>query len=495
MMRTTTKAGVNQIRLSLQPAPHYMWAIALIVGPLLAIAIAAGGAARLAAGTGICLVLVAGLSSASRVVRDGVFSLEVPALLLVLSTLVFRVRDADTLAANPLDSAGAVRVALVGLAFLLGAHALLLSERKADAPRQLTSRPFRIYLAYMAVVVIGAVLSTRPTLTSYRAFELLTGALVIAGALQVIGRFALKRLVSLLYWSVVGLILTVWAGVLIAPSLALSPVGERFSFGAPIPWRIVGVVPVMSANFVGTLGVLLFLWSLAYWLREDRMGVGPRPSIAGSLMFLGLVTLLAAQYRTGYAAALAGVGVLLLLRKRTGIAVLLLTVALTAGVSGVVSGSDVEGFVLRGQSAEVATGLTGRTIWWEEALEVFRESPLIGGGLLTASRFEVLAELGATTTSTIHSTWIEALVGTGLVGASLILAAFLITFRRSWAEARSPIGSVIPALLMTIVLVRSLTANTFESFGLEALLFMTVCIWMTDDAEARRPTRGTIHAA
>ena len=494
-MRGATRARASQIGFGLQPAPHHLWTIALIAGPLLAIALAAGGAARLVAGGAILLALVAGLSSASRAIRDGVFSVEVPLVLLVLSTLVFRVRDAETLASNPLDSAGAVRVAFVGLALLLGAHALLLSERGADAVRRLTSRPFRIYLAYIAVVVIGALLSSRPTLTSYRAFELLTGAVVIAGALQVVGRLAVRRLVSLLYWSVVGLILTVWAGVLIAPSLALSPVGERFSFGAPIPWRIVGVMPVMSANFVGTLGVLLFLWSLAYWLREDRMGVGPRPSIAGSLTLLGLMTLLAAQYRTGYAAALAGVGVLLLLRKRTGIAVLLLTVALTAGVSGAVSGSDVEGFVLRGQSAEVATGLTGRTIWWEEALEVFRESPLIGGGLLTASRFEVLAELGATTTSTIHSTWIEVLVGTGLVGASLILAAFLITFRRSWAEARSPAGSVIPALLMTILLVRSLTANTFESFGFEALLFMTVCVWLSDDRVARRPTRETIRAA
>lgn len=495
MMRGATGARASQIGFGLQPAPHHLWTIALIVaGPLLAIALAAGGAARLVAGGAISLALVAGLSSASRTVRDGVFSLEVPVVLLVLSTLVFRVRDAETLASNPLDSAGAVRVALVGLAFLLGTRALLLSERRADAPRRLTSRPFRIYLAYIAVVVIGAVFSSRPTLTSYRAFELLTGAVVIAGALQVVGRLAVKRLISLLYWSVVGLILTVWAGVLIAPTLALSPVGERFSFGAPLPWRIVGVMPVMSANFVGTLGVLLFLWSLAYVLREDRMGVGPRFSIAGSLTFLGLATLLAAQYRTGYAAALAGVGVLLLLRKRTGIAVLLLTIALTAGVSGVVNGSDVEGFVLRGQSAEVATGLTGRTIWWEEAIVVFRESPLIGGGLLTASRFEVLAELGATTTSTIHSTWVEALVGTGLVGASLVLAAFLVTFRRSWAEARSPVGSVIPALLMTILLVRSLTANTFESFGLEALLFMIICVWMTDD-RAKRPMREGIHAA
>jgi O-antigen ligase len=495
MMGAATRAGPDQIRFGLRPAPHHLWVIALIVGPLLAIALAAGGVARLVAGGGIVLVLVAGLSSASRVVRPGVFSLEVPVVLLILSTLVFRVRDADTLAANPLDSAGAVRIALVGLAFLLGARALLLTERGNDAPRKLTSRPFRIYLAYIAVVAIGALLSSRPTLTSYRVFELLTGALVIAGALKVVGRLALKRLVSLLYWSIVGLILTVWAGVLIAPSLALSPVGERFSFGAPIPWRIVGVMPVMSANFAGTLGVLLFLWSLAYWLREDRLEVGPRLSVAGCLAFLGLVTLLAAQYRTGYAAALAGVGVLLLLRKRTGIAVLLLTIALAAGVSGIVSGSDVEGFVLRGQSAEVATGLTGRTIWWEKALEVFRESPLIGGGLLTASRFEVLAELGATTTATIHGTWIEALVGTGLVGASLILAAFLITFRRSWAEARSPIGSLIPALLIMVVLVRSLTANTFESFGFEALLFMSVCVWMTDDRVARRAAGESIHAA
>ena len=68
-----------------------------------------------------------------RRVRPGFIAVEVPVLLLLLSTLVFRGRSADELAYNPLDPAAQFRVLCVALALMLGALALI--SRPYAAPR------------------------------------------------------------------------------------------------------------------------------------------------------------------------------------------------------------------------------------------------------------------------------------------------------------------------------------------------------------------------
>ena len=96
---------------------------------------------------------------------------------------------------------------------------------------------------------------------------------------------------------------------------------------------------------------------------------------------------------------------------------------------------EVEPYALRGQTPEEARELSSRLDYWSAALPVWRESPLIGKGLLTGTRFEVLAPLGLTFTSGIHSTWVEALVGTGVIGLALVSLSFLITFKRAFVLA------------------------------------------------------------
>ena len=449
-----------------------------------AIAVGAGGLWRSLALGGAALGLGASLGSvvvSRRALRSALF-VELPVLLLLASSLVWRVRTTDDIAADPLDAAGQIRVGFVGLAGLLALIALVWpapeQERVGRAPL-----PFRLYAAYVLVVFAGAPLSVEPLLTAYRGVELATAVLVLLAARQRVGLEAIPRIGATLYWFMVGLVAVVWAEVILVPSLAVQPLLNQ---AAPVPWNIQGVYPSIASNGVGTLGVTLAIWSLAR--ARDRTGQGLRPAVAYLLAAVGVVTLLASQYRTGYGALVVGVGVLLALRNRR-----LLVLGILLGAAGWLAflGPSVVKealpFLLRGQTTAEARGLTSRVEWWEASIPVWKKSPLVGRGLLTGTRFEVLARLGLRDTGGIHNTWIEVLVGTGLVGLALLAAAAAVSLRRALTLALDHRGSILPLLLLLVMLVRSVTGNTFESFqGLETMTFLWLALSLGDGGRAWR---------
>ncbi|HEX2159030.1 MAG TPA: O-antigen ligase family protein [Actinomycetes bacterium] len=450
-----------------------------------AIAVAAGGLWRMLALGGAALGLGASLSSvvvAKRVLRAVLF-VEVPVLLLLASSLVWRVRTTDDIAADPLDAAGQIRVGCVGLAGLLALTALVWPSR-TEARVGRVALPFRLYGAYVLVVFAGAPLSVQPLLTAYRGVELATAVLVLLAARQSVGLEAIGRIGTTLFWFLVALVGSVWAGVLVFPGLAVQPLLNE---AAPIPWNVQGVYPSIASNGVGTLGVTLTIWSLAR-ARPGGGGRPLRPALAYALAAVGVVTLGASQYRTGYGALAIGVAVLLALRNRRMLLVaVLLGSAIWMAFLGPQLVEQAAPFLLRGQTAEEARGLTSRVEWWEASIPVWEKSPLVGRGLLTGTRFEVLARLGLRDTGGIHSTWVEVLVGTGLIGLGLLLASAAVSLRRALTLALTPGGAVLPLLLLTVMLVRSVTGNTFESFqGLETVTFMWLALSLGDGGRAWR---------
>lgn len=408
--------------------------------------------------------------------RPDFSAVELPALLILLSEVVLRQRDADALASNPLDPAGLYRVACLGLALVLGT--LALTSPSGIDEEAITTRPFRTYSLYVAVVFIGAPLSVNWPLTAFRGVELLIGLLVVTGAYRRAGQESMTRLLSLLYGFTVVSVSTIWLGALIAPGSAFADVDS------PFPVQLHGVFPVISANGTGLLGAILGLWSLAKLLSPQDSGGAKRRSLF-FLTGLGFVTLALAQYRTGYLAAAAGLVVLLALRAKAA-AFWLILVALIGAI--VWSGTILDiatPIWQRGENLEVLSKLSGRFTFWQRALSVWETSPLFGRGLLTASRFEVLAEIGATRTSTIHGTWVEALVGTGLIGLTLLAASFLITLFRAFKEALRQGGLVVPLILLTILAVRSITGTTFETGGSGSLELITIALLLRDRSTMR----------
>jgi O-antigen ligase len=403
--------------------------------------------------------------------------IEIPTLLLLFSGIVLRQRDAESLASNPLDTAGLFRVVFVGAALVIGI--LTLTERslhRADAGR-VTSRPFRLYALYVLVVFIGAPLSVNLPLTAYRGVELLAGVVVVAGAFRVAGREGAVRIERAIFCWLVVMLLSVWVGAVLFPSLVISRLS---TIESPIPWQIQGVYPVISSNGVGTFGVLVGIWSVGALVSPREPKPIPRKWLKWTAV-LGFATLAMAQYRTGYVAAVLAVIVLLFVRANVGaLAWLLLGGAIVAVIFGTVIIETVAPVALRGETISQASDLNSRTFWWSASIPVWEQSPLFGRGLLTGTRFEVLAQLGRTTTSTIHSMWIEALVGTGVVGVALIASSGVITLGRGIRSALRD-ERLVPALIMVVLFVRSLTGSSFEEFGSTAILFMALAIGMRDE--------------
>jgi len=413
-------------------------------------------------------------------VRERFLSVEAPVYLLLATGLVFRKREAEALAGNPLDTAGLFRVACVGLALLLAGLALT-SNARANTDR-VTTRPFRLYSLYVLVVFIGAPLSVNAPLTAYRGVELTAAVLVVAAAYRVAGSWSVQRMETVLYWWTVALAAVAWAGVVAFPGQALTRINS------PLPWQLHSVLPAISANGVGTLGVMLCVWSLGFLVRP-RHWIPARPAVLRALAILGFVSLLFAQYRTGYVAAAVAVFVLLAFRGRFAGAWVVLAVAVLLLLWGTVAFRQAEPTLLRGQTVQRAQELSGRIDWWKEAIPVWKESPLVGRGLLTATRFEVLARIGRTLTSTIHSTWVEALVGTGLIGIGFLGLFFLILLRRALKVALRRDGRIVPLLLLAILLIRSITGSTFEASGAGALLPLVLAMHFRDGAPFRHPAR------
>jgi O-antigen ligase len=469
------------------PRLHPAVAAGCLGALLIGAASAAGGAAGLAAALVALVVLAAGLLPMLRrptFVRTGWPAVEAPVLLLLLSTLVFRIRDLSSIESSPLDSAGLFRVGCEALAVGLAGVALLTTARPSGRP--LRSRPVRLYAGYALTVLLGAVgTSSDPLLTGFYGAEVVAVLLVMHAAVRTAGGEALRRIEALIYWFQVALMASVWVGVAAFPAQAVHHVAS------PLPWQVLGVYPVFAANAVGTLGASMAIWSLARLLTPAAEG-GPNRLVSGCVALVGFATLVAAQYRTGYVGFAVALVLLLLLRGRRTLA----TAAVAAGIVIVALGpsvGDAQPFLLRGDTPQQAEQLNSRLEWWTLAVPVWRRSPVIGGGLLTATRVEILDPLGRGDTSTIHSTWVEVLVGTGLVGLAFLGSAFLVLMWRSLREALSAGGRVVPFLVMTVIAVRSFTGTTFEASGRSAILFLAFAFALGDrrwDRWAAGPVRA-----
>jgi O-antigen ligase len=435
--------------------------LALVVG--VSVSLGVHGLAVAVAGAAVATAVVLRIRVPS---RPGTLAVEVPVVLLGLSSLVFRMRDTTSLSTNPLDAAGLFRLACIGGAALLCVMALLQSDIRGGLASLRAARPLWLYAAYIVVICLGITRSVYPLLTAFHAVNIVVSLLVVLTAYLTMADRGLDRLEKTIFWFIVVHVATAWLGVVVFPSEALRA-------ASPFPFRIEGVMPALASDRLGEYGCVLFFWAYASrkGLLRDRVVASNR--IAFGLECFGIASLLAAQYRTGYIAV--GVGVLVLLALH-GRAVLASAIALCGFIVvrfGQTLFAPLFAFVLRGQGTNVASSLSGRTNLWAAAIPIWKQSPIIGGGIETASRFLVLDSLGRGYTGSVHGSWIEALVGTGLVGITLLAATVVLCLYRGYLLAARG-GRLAPILVLTVLAVRSITGSSFETFGMESMLFLAM---------------------
>ncbi|MDH4116423.1 MAG: O-antigen ligase family protein [Acidimicrobiia bacterium] len=202
--------------------------------------------------------------------------------------------------------------------------------------------------------------------------------------------------------------------------------------------------PLGSANDTSSTGGTMVAIAAAAWLSKTKDN---RSYIWPLMAAVGLVAVALSSGRQGVAIMVAAVALAVWATNRQGF-YLMLVPALTAAV--LFAGSAILEILLRDQVAGSVRTLTGRTKFWEAAIDAFAAQPLTGYGF-GSSRFAVLANIDSDRFTHLHNGYLESLVGVGLLG--FIPFMVMVVVAAAWAircfrtGRHVALAVIVPALL------------------------------------------------
>jgi len=305
--------------------------------------------------------------------------------------------------------------------------------------------------------------------TLYKATETLTDVILVASILaschnlnEFIEFFAIAIGVFLL------LEIAVWLGMLLAPQLALKP--GKSLFGR----QLRGVLPVLNPNKVGFVSAVLVLAApfgfLLTRLRKERI-------FYMTVLLASLPVFILAQSRTSLAGVFFAVLVFLILNKQIKWIVVMCVVT---GLLLVCSefGTIMVDYLRKGENPEMIGTLTGRTVAWEYAWEMFKKSPILGYGFASGARFDVL---GGSSMIGLHGSIFDVLVNLGLVGTIPWLSAIIGTWIQllfvffKHSKRMLPRVRLVHTFMLSMVVLltfRAVTATALVMHDMEFVLFL-----------------------
>jgi O-antigen ligase len=342
--------------------------------------------------------------------------------MLLFGALTFRIRGASEIASEPLDAWAVFRIAIDMLvAFVL---LVRLTLRRTHWPASMLRGIVGVLTVYGVVCLASTAWSVFPPWTLYKSWEYLIDIALVAAILESVNSTEDLRSLFNWTWTLYGvLLLSVWKDVLLFPQESLH--GETLQQGAALGVRLDGVIPAISSNDVGTFAAIIALISLARLFPST--GRRSHTSWYSVLLAGSLITLVLAQTRSAIIGVMLGGFVILLYAKRGRIGALL-TFVVAPIVALFTVGGAIWTFLERGQTeAQIAT-LSSRAQWWTFAWQTYLERPLTGYGAYAGGRFGVLAKMGLGLTSTMHSDYLEVIVGTSIWG----MIPLIVTLAATW---------------------------------------------------------------
>jgi hypothetical protein len=336
-------------------------------------------------------------------------------LFVFLSGLVFRTRDVETIQESSIDFWAFYRIGLMILVAFVLLEQLII--RRLIWIKSLFYGLIGLLAGYALMNMISTLWSVYSTWTLYKSIEYLTDVALIAAIVTSMESYQEFKTLFDWTWVLTGLIMaSVWLGVLVWPEQAI------FHGVGLVRLQIQGVLPQVSANGVGYLGAILGIVALTRLLLQPK-----HKQFYLIVFFVSMAILVLSQSRSPLTGFLVALPLVLFVSKRIGI------LALSAGlVMALLFLTNADNlfwkFFQRGQDPELFASLSGRVSWWKLGWNFFKEHPFIGYGAYVGGRFIVLSKLGFTTTASIHSTWLEVLLGVGLIGLQLIVGVLLGTW-------------------------------------------------------------------
>jgi O-antigen ligase len=311
--------------------------------------------------------------------------------------------------------------------------------------------------------------------TMWKGIEVVVVVMIAAAILSYSRQFdsallAYKTIIFM-FWA---LMILFWIEAALIPSKAFLP-----SRGL-LPFTMQGVLPSYNGNSLAFLSAVLVFSSFC---AMQRSTAAFKKVFFAILCAWAFTTLLFAQSRTSLFGLLVALVVYMLIDKRYFTMAVMIVIGSIAAVSG--QFFDVaEQYVMRGQSEELFTSLSGRTRGWEAAWALFLESPLTGHGFAAAAREEILGYTGA---STLHGAVFDVLVGVGIIGLIPWAVSIIWTI---WLMTRLWLGSSLIARerqfrslhaemvgIMTLILIRSSTSSGLAMHEHTFMLFLSIVVY------------------
>lgn len=376
--------------------------------------------------------------------------------LVFMSGLVFRIRDTNTVQQNPLDLWALYRIGVMG--FIGYVLLMRLAMHKTDWLSSLFRGSVGLFAGFALVALLSTAWSVYPMWTLYKSLEYIISLSLIAAIIFSAKSIPDFKVLFDLTWVLLGLLAaSAWIGILIWPDIAM-----RRDVGV-LGSQLHGVIPAMETNQVGELGAILCIvaFNRILFMKDKRLYF---------VIFLAaMATLIIAQSRTPIAGFLVAVPLMLFASRRIGpFAFTIMLMFLVLNFTGITD--TFWEYFQRGQDREHFSSFSGRTYGWALGWELFKANPLVGYGAYAGGRFVVLTELGGVGDwSSILNTWLEILLGVGLIGAIFTVAAFLRTWKNLLeATFSSRNGTLLHCLavegvgILALISVRSMfTTNIF----------------------------------
>jgi O-antigen ligase len=311
--------------------------------------------------------------------------------------------EADVILQDPIAMERVVRGILTGVAVIV-ATSVLARQQPALFSRRLPS--VTLLGLYVLINGISTIYSVAPIVTAAKAFELLTGFVIILGiATLEVPVPALKRSIVLLI-TLEGVLMAVSViGFFALPGI-FSTLEARQGF---ITERtLTGIF--MSPNALSVTGAVVAVFALARLLKSPR---APHRALLWSGLAIGLTAIALASGRQGLIILIVSVAIVqLALRPFQAVFWVLPAVI----VSGVLYANELATAFTRGQQIQLLISLSGRTEWWGAAMSAWLEHPWLGYGFGAGGRFVALERIGFGNVSSLHSGYLEVLTGVGILG-------------------------------------------------------------------------------
>ncbi len=383
-------------------------------------------------------------------------------LLLFLSGLIFRQRDAQDIKAAPLDLWAAYRISLVSITAL--ALFVRLVFRQTEWTRSLFRGLVGALAVYSLVCVASTLWSVYPAWTLYKSLEYLVDVALIAAILATVrSAQTYKTLFDWTWMLLGGLLIAVWAGAVVWPEEAWLPTNGLLRV------RLAGVLPLLDQNSVGEFAAYLAIVALTRLHFSNCFG---ERTFYRLIFAFGLITLFFSQTRVAIAGFVVAALLVLFLCKRARLSslfVLLPILVLTAAVLLLTTnvGDFLWAFWTRGETPEMLQSLSGRLTTWEFGWKMFQEQPLTGYGAYAGGRFVVVQD---PTGAGVLNSYVEVIVGTSIWGLCPLLLALAGSW---WFLIKSLADFSYPCLKrqLAVEAVGVLTIVTARSFFTDLLIW------------------------